>query len=79
MSLNSNPSVDVMSTCADMILANAIEDMADDEGISISEARQRLITSDAYQCLYDFNSRLWMEGPDYFRDFYKKCEANKVH
>ena len=42
-------SVDVMSTCADMILANAIEDMADDEGISISEARQRLITSEAYQ------------------------------
>ena len=76
MSAN-GPSVDVMSTCADMILANAIEDMAEDEGITKAEARDALVSSKAYSCLYNFNSKLWMEGPDYFRDFYKKCEAGE--
>lgn len=67
-------SSDIMAACADMILADAIEDMASDENISIAEARDRLLNSKAYQCLYDFDTGLWMEGPDYFRDFYRGME-----
>ena len=65
---------DVMNLCADMILANAIEDYAVEENISQSEARNRLLESKAYECLYDFDSRLWMEGSDYFLDFYRRGE-----
>ncbi len=69
-------SSDIMYTCADMILADAIEDLANEEHISIEEARNRLLESKAYDCLYNLESNLWMEGPDYFLDFYRKVEEN---
>lgn len=57
--------------CADLILTDAIMDMADDEGISRQEARKRIINSPAYDALYNFNTGLWANGPDYFRAFYQ--------
>ena len=40
--------------CADLILTDAIMDMADDEGIILQEARNKIINSNAYAALYDF-------------------------
>lgn len=60
--------------CADMILVDAIEDMADEEGITRAEARDAILNSDAYEDLYNFDTRLWMEGPDYFRAYYQKTK-----
>lgn len=65
---------DKMNFCADLILTAAIEDMASIEKISFKEARTRLIESSAYDSLYDESTCLWMEGPDYFRDFYRRVE-----
>ena len=31
----------------------------------------------AYECLYDFDSGLWQEGPAYFIDFYRRIEGLK--
>lgn len=56
--------------CADLILTDAIMDMADEEGIILQEARNKIINSDAYAALYDFETGLWETGPDYFRDFF---------
>lgn len=58
--------------CADLILTDAIMDMAEEEGITWQEARSKIINSNAYIALYDFETGLWGNGPDYFRDFYKK-------
>lgn len=58
--------------CADMILTDAIMDMAEEDGITWQEARSKIINSSAYTTLYDFETGLWGNGPDYFRDFYKK-------
>ena len=63
---------DIRTACADMILADAIKDMSEEKGITQEEARDALLGSKAYHCLYDFDTKLWMEGPDYFRDFYQK-------
>lgn len=57
--------------CADLILTDAIMDMADDEGIILQEARNKIINSNAYAALYDFETGLWESGPDYFRDFFE--------
>ena len=65
-------SYEKMKTCADMTLANAIEDMVVYEHMSKEEARNKVLESKAYQCLYDFESGVWMEGSDYFRDLLKK-------
>ena len=62
----------VMATCADLTLANAIEDMAREEHISIDAARTALLESKTYKCLYDFETGLWQEGPDYLIDTYKR-------
>lgn len=65
-------SYDTMSTCAAITLAAAIEDMALESGRPIEEIRKEILESKAYECLLDFDSGLWAEGPDYFRDYYKK-------
>lgn len=54
-------SFEKMNICADMILTNAIEDMAEEENISIEESRNRLLSSNACKCLYNFDSGLWKE------------------
>lgn len=58
--------------CADLILTDAIMDMAEEDSITWQEARSKIINSNAYTALYDFETGLWGNGPDYFRDFYKK-------
>ena len=68
-----------MKACADMILTDAIEDMADEENISIIQARNKIISSGAYDCLYNFETGLWMEGPDYFRCFVRQMENKGPH
>ena len=62
------------NACADMILTDAIEDLAVEDNISIEESRNRLLRSNACKCLYDFDSGLWREGPDYFLDYYRSFE-----
>ena len=64
-------SFEKMNICADMILTNAIEDMAEEENISIEESRNRLLSSNACKCLY---SGLWKQGSDYFLDYYRKSD-----
>lgn len=58
--------------CADLILTDAIMDMADEEGISWQETRHKILNSEAYKALYDFETGLWETGPDYFRDFFRR-------
>ena len=65
-------SIELKKFCADLILTDAIMDMADEEEISLQEARSRIINSRAYTDLYDFETGLWENGPDYFRDYYSK-------
>lgn len=65
---------DKMKLCADLILMDAIEDMSLKEQISLTDARQKLVSSEAYDALYDPQTELWQEGPDYFRYFYMMLE-----
>ena len=58
--------------CADMTLANAIEDMSRYDKVPLAEARNIILESKAYDCLYNFETGMWMEGPDYLRDIVKK-------
>lgn len=67
-----NMSVEQKWFCADLILNDAIMDMADAESISWQKTRYKILNSEAYKALYDFETGLWETGPDYFRDFYQR-------
>lgn len=67
-----NMSVEKKWFCADLILTDAIMDMADEEGITWQEARNKILNSEAYTALYNFETGLWESGPDYFRDFFRR-------
>lgn len=71
-------SYETMSSCADLILADAIEDLAGESGLTKAEVRKDIITSKAYDALYDFDSGLWQQGPAYFIDFYKRMKGLSV-
>lgn len=49
-------------------------DMAEEEKITWQEARSKIINSSAYMALYDFETGLWKNGPDYFRDYYNRIK-----
>ena len=68
---------DMMSSCADLTLTAAIEDLAGKSNHTKDEIRKALMLSEAYDCLYDFDTGLWKEGPAYFIDFYKRLESIK--
>ena len=68
---------ETMKACADLILTDAIEDLARDTDQPIELIRKSMMTSKAYESLYDFESGLWREGPAYFIDFYKRVEGLK--
>lgn len=70
-------SYEMMSTCAAITLATAIEDLAEDSGRPIEEIRKEFLESTAYECLLDFDSGLWAEGPDSFREYYRRTMSKK--
>lgn len=57
---------EIMRQCADMIATDAIQDLAERLGKPQSEIRARVVESPAYAALYDFETGMWQEGPDYF-------------
>ena len=67
---------DVRALCADMVLTSAIEDQVLITGLDANTVRSNIIHSPAYQALYDFDTGLWQEGPDYFIWFYTQCNGN---
>ena len=69
---------ETMISCADLILADAIEDIARESGQTRADVRKAVMTSEAYDALYDFDSGLWQQGPAYFIDFYRRMKGLKV-
>ena len=66
---------EAMKSCADLILADAIEDLARENSETKEDVRKAIMTSKAYDGLYDFETGLWQEGPAYFIDYYKRIEG----
>lgn len=54
-----------------------LDDFAKDENITFDEAMRRFTTSIAYIALFDYETGLWKEGPDYLRSFWKNCQTDE--
>jgi hypothetical protein len=57
------------ATCASLNLTACLDDLSAKTGQSQLELLRRFIDSGTYDILYDPETRLWMEGPDYLAWF----------
>ena len=62
---------------ADLILTMAIQDYSAKMNLSKAEVRNQIIESGAYDALYDPETGLWTQGPDYFTDYFLKMKECK--
>ncbi len=60
-------------TCAIMVMRTMLEEYADKYDVSFAEAMDRFANSPMYEALFDYDNRLWTEGPDYLLHFYEQC------
>ena len=67
----------IMAQCADMIITDAIADYSRLTGQREEAVRTAIISSGAYESLYDYDTGLWQEGPDYFIDFFLRMSESR--
>lgn len=58
----------------ELILTTAIDDYAKKTGQSVENVRNEVIESGAYDALYDPETGLWTQGPDYFINFFEQMK-----
>ncbi|WP_165248630.1 hypothetical protein [Adlercreutzia sp. ZJ141] len=61
-----------MEACAIMVMRMMLEDFSNDKGYSFPEALVGFAGSNTYQMLFDYDTRLWAEGPDYLRGIWTR-------
>lgn len=59
--------------CAVETMRFMLEHYAQDAGISFEDALLRFSTSSTYKVLFDFDTEVWKEGPDYLRNLFEKA------
>jgi len=60
-------------------LQRAIEKYSESHGVTFEEALMKFSCSGTYEQLFDFDSLLWMQGPDYLICQYEMEMAAKGH
>ncbi len=62
--------------CAIETMRYMLQTYAQDMGTSFEEALFRFSTSSAYQVLFDFDTAVWKEGPDYLRSLFDRASIH---
>lgn len=57
--------------CAVSTMRRMIEKYADKNGISFDDAMLLFTNSNAYEALFDYETDIWREGPDYLMGFFE--------
>lgn len=68
---------DLKNITKELILTSAIDDYAKKIGKSVSDVRDEIINSRAYNDLYNEETGLWTQGPDYFIDYFERVTNKK--
>ena len=58
-------------TCAILVMRSMLESYSKKHNIPFSEALEKFANSPVYDGLFDFETGLWAEGPDYLLSFYE--------
>lgn len=58
--------------CAVSVMRAMLEDYCTKTGVEFDSALNGFSSSQTYGLLFDFETRLWAEGPDYLRNMWEK-------
>ncbi len=58
-------------------MRSAVASLSAREGISYEDALLRFTQSRIYDALFDFDTEIWKEGPDYLVSLYDQCISGK--
>lgn len=61
-----------METCAISTMRRMVEKYAEKTAVPFEEAFFRFTNSCIYEALFDFETGIWMEGPDYLMALYEE-------
>lgn len=70
---NSIVSYETKEACAIETMRYMLQNYSQDKGISFEDALISFSTSSTYQVLFDFDTGVWREGPDYLRSLFEKA------
>lgn len=65
------------NSCAIRLMRTMLVKYAECYGVSFAEAMFRFTESNAYEILFDFDTGVWKEGPDYLMMLFEE-ELNKT-
>lgn len=74
---NTAVSTETKEACAIETMRYMLQNFAQDKGIPFEDALLTFITSSTYQVLFDFETEVWKEGPDYLRSLFDKALIHK--
>ena len=66
---------EIKNACAIETMHCMVRQYAADKGISFEEAFFAFATSTTYKVLFDFETAVWKEGPEYIRSLFEKALA----
>ena len=61
--------------CAVLAMREAVATLSAREKISYEKALLRFTSSRVYGALFDFDTEIWKEGPDYLLSLYDYCNS----
>lgn len=76
--LNYNFTDSQKESCAVDLMRDTVEVLSLREGISYEEALLRFTSSKIYDTLFDYDTGVWKESPDYLLNLYDYCNSKKT-
>ena len=61
--------------CAASTMRDMLFKLAEKDGITYEQALLRFALSPVYEALFDFETAVWKEGPDYLMSLYAGCQG----
>ena len=62
--------------CAALVMDSMVKDLAEKGGRKYGDVLKDFVQSHAYNCLFDFETGVWREGPAYLEDLFRQ-EINR--
>ncbi len=76
MSSNSMVSNETKEACAVETMRYMLQEYAQEKNIPFEQAFFAFSSSSTYQVLFDFETAVWKEGPDYLRTLFDQAQNN---